>query len=144
MEVLIYVVGHKNHKEEFIMRNRKRILAGMVVLVLVLVLGGCETVSFAETEGALEILQAATDLLALQGGRITVGELVSGLKDRFPGLSLGQIHGGGISISYQGRDFSIRCEFDRGGATIYTVRASSIVTSISSVGERIEGEQDGQ
>jgi len=149
MGVRIHVGDEMNIAKGFIMRNRKKAFVGMAALFLLFgfVAAGCVTatpVAFAETEASQEIFQAASDLLALQEGRIEAGELVSGLSDRFPGLSLVQFHGGGIDISYQDRIFSISCAFDRGGATIYIVRAGSIVTSILQARERVEPEQDGQ
>jgi len=131
------------------MKNRKRIFVGMAVLVLLFgfAVTGCITVTpvtFAETEASREIFQAASDLLASQEGRITAGELVSGLSDMFSSLSLVRIHGGGIDVSYQGRNIFISCEFDTGGAIIYTANEGSIVIGIRQVRERVEPEQEGQ
>ncbi|MCL1929025.1 MAG: hypothetical protein FWG07_09590 [Treponema sp.] len=88
------------------MKNNKRIFAGITVLVLLfgLVLVGCVSITYVETETSLEIYKVAVDLVNSRTGGISASALLSGLSNQFPGLKL-QPMGmsfGSININYGG------------------------------------------
>ena len=96
------------------MKISKKIFAGMTALVLSfgLMVSGCATTHVdMQTETSIAIFEAASDLVAQEGG-ISAGAFISGLGDRFPGLrgaAILAIQTNMIQIVYDGRDFTIRC-----------------------------------
>ena len=147
------------------MKINRRIFAGMAVLALLfgLVLTGCSTTKFTwkETETSKAIYQAASEMLLSKGGKITAGELISGLSNKFPGLKGGAlaIQIDLIQVTYGGTamwptTYKIECtmpdevekqnqrreERTGGGVSVNTIGNDAIVTSIVSVQESVKVE----
>jgi len=125
------------------MKNKK-IFVGMAVLALLfgITVAGCGTVSFApvayvDTEISQEIYRAANELVASKEGGITVNELMSGLSDKFAGLTTGSIDGGGISFDYQDKNYKISASWG-GGDTVSVASRTSIVEKVFSVKQKGE------
>jgi hypothetical protein len=131
------------------MKISKSIFTGMIVFVLLFGLAGCITISgtqitYEETETSQEIFKAisesipsktetygANSKLVLEQ-RITAGELISLVSNKFPGLTEKGISGGGISCVYQGVEYRISCEFETSG-TVSVVGRNTIVLGVFSV-----------
>ncbi|MCL2805146.1 MAG: hypothetical protein FWD26_04330 [Treponema sp.] len=139
------------------MKTNKHNLSGIAVLLFGFLLAGCITiapVAFEESEISREIfnvisqsipssietttpanprIEPITRLVLDQ--RITAGEIIALLINRFPGMTELNISGGGINVSYQGKSYYISCDMESTGL-VTTVGRNSIVLSIFSVKER--------
>ena len=122
----------------------------MAVLALLcgLMLAGCATGknTYVETETSKEIFQVASDLMRSNEGGIAAGALISELGRKFPGLKLASflaISVNSIQISYEGKNYFMKCKMGSGDAvggtqgSVSTVGPDTLVTSIISVEESV-------
>jgi len=118
------------------MKVKNFILAGMAVLVLVFGLNllGCISMTpltFIETETSREIYVVASELVASKGGKISAGELATGLSNRFSGMTRSYFSGAGVVVSYNNDTYYVNCEYE--AALVSTVNANTIVVEVTSV-----------
>jgi len=148
------------------MKTNKKSVVGITVLLLLFgfLLAGCISfgtpIVFEETESSKEIFNAISELIPsnivtstpanprlapssrlVLDRRTTAGEIASLLIDKFPGLTVVEISGGGIRVSYQGKEHFISCEFETTGV-VSVVGRNTVVLSIFSVRERMEPESE--
>ena len=69
--------------------------------------------------------------------KTTIGEIISLLINKFPGMTEGSISAGGFNVNYQGKTYLVSCEIETTGA-ISMAGKNSVVLSIFSVKERME------
>ena len=120
-------------------------IGAAVMLVFALILGGCVTKQYThedfESETSQEIYRAATDLVASRP-RITAGELMQNLGNKFPGIKVLPFVGIQIDLIqflYEKRQFLMKCTMGEGetiGQGVTAAGPNTIVTSIESVIER--------
>ena len=146
------------------MKINKRIFAGMAVFILLfgVVLAGCISftpIAFEETETSKEMFKAISDSFPSRietstpanpkiepisslvfEQKVTAGEILSVLINKYPGLTEDNISGGGINCTYQGKKYYINCDIESTGL-VTVVGKQSTVNSIFYVKERMEPDQ---
>jgi len=119
------------------MNVKKSVLTGISVLTLVfgLLLVGCVTIGtplkFVETETTQNIYQFATELLSSKGGKISLGELSTGICNKYSGMERSYYSGFGVVVTYNGNTYYINCEYV--DALITFVNANTTVVEVTSV-----------